>query len=51
MFRPFGTVSEVFEKSSAEDSVISCFPESRQKSLVAGQWHMLEAYWTEKSDK
>ena len=32
IFRPFGTISEVFEKSSAErsaeDSVISCFPES-----------------------
>ena len=32
IFRPFGTISEVFEKSSAEhsaeDSVIPCFPES-----------------------
>ena len=32
IFRPFGTMSEVFEKSSAEhsaeDSVIPCFPES-----------------------
>ena len=32
IFRPFGTISVVFEKSSAErsaeDSVIPCFPES-----------------------
>ena len=28
ILRPFGTISEVFEKSSAEISVIPCFPES-----------------------
>ena len=32
IFRPFGTISEIYEKSSversAEDSVIPCFPES-----------------------
>ena len=32
VFKPFGTISEIFEKSSAErsaeDSVIPCFPES-----------------------
>ena len=28
ILRPFGTISEVFGKSSAEDSVIPCFPES-----------------------
>ena len=28
IFRPFGTISEHFEKSSAEGSVIPCFPES-----------------------
>ena len=35
IFRPFGTISEVFEKSSAEcsaeDSVIPCFSESVNK--------------------
>ena len=31
IFRPFGTISEVFEKSSAKDSVIPCFPESEPK--------------------
>ena len=37
IFRPFGTISEVFEKSSAdfstEDFVILCFPESGAKSV------------------
>ena len=37
IFRPFGTISEVFEKSSAErsaeGSVIPCFPESELKHV------------------
>ena len=37
IFRPFGTISEVFKKSSAEDSVIPCFPESGATLLLASQ--------------
>ena len=42
IFRPFGTISEIFEKSSAErsaeDSVIPCFPESEKKPLNDCSW-------------
>ena len=36
IFRPFGTISEVFKKSSVKESVIPCFPESelRLEGLV-----------------
>ena len=38
IFRPFGTISEGFEKSSAErsveDSVIPCFPESVHEGVL-----------------